>query len=294
MFFARLGVVLISTGLIYALGARLFSSRTYGVVAAACFASTPMVILAIRGGSDSLDQLPFVIGWLLCVDRFRISGAARDLAGAGALLGLGVYGYWAAIVMMPVYLAITVLALVLAADLRLADRRIAALLVAFVVAVAPMVAYVAMHPEYLRDRILAYGLYDANRYNILQGAREVFSWVGLTARSEVYYDYFNPAFLFLSGGGVARSLARPQVFHLPYVLLMGAGLHRIVTRAVPLTARLAIAAFLVAPAAAALTAQPPLAARAVLMAPAAALIAAYGVVHLVEFGRLRVAAKHRG
>jgi hypothetical protein len=294
MFFPHLGVILISTGLIYVLGARLFSSKTYGAIVAACFATTPLVMLAARGGSASLYQLPFVIGWLLCVDRFRTSGATRDLAGAGAVLGLGVYSFWAAAVMMPVYLAITVLALVMANDLRLGDRRIGAMAAAFVIAAAPMAVYVLVHPEYFRDRILAYGLYDANRYNILQGAREVFSWVGLTARSEVYYDYFNPAFLFLSGGGLARSLARPQVFHLPYALLLAAGLHRIVTRDVPLTAPLAIAAFLAAPAAAALTAQPPLAARAILMAPAAAVIAAYGVVHLLEFGRLRVAAKNRG
>jgi hypothetical protein len=289
----HLAVMLIATGLIYVLGARLFGSRTYGLVVAVCFATTPMVLLAMRGGS-SLYQLPFVIGWLVCIDRFRTSGAARDLAGAGGVLGLGVYSYWAAIVMMPVYLAITVLALVLATDLRLADRRIAGLVVAFGIAVAPMAAYLVMHPEYVRDRIIGYGLYDANRYNILQGAREVFSWVGLTARSEVYYDYFNPAFLFLSGGGVAGSLARPQVFHLPYVILLGAGFHRIATGDVPLTARLAIAAFFAAPAAAALTAQPPLAARAILMAPAAAVIAAYGVVQLLEWVRLRIAAKDRG
>ena len=287
-------IALLSTGLIYALGARLFSSKAGGMLVAAFFLTTPLIYHAVRGGSASLYQLPFVIGWLLCIDRFRTSGAARDLAGAGAVLGLGLYSFWAATVVMPVYLAITVVAIVLTSDLRLNDRRIGAMAAAFAVAAAPLAAYLLMHPEYFRDRILAYGLYDANRYNILQGSREVFSWVGLTARSEVFYDYFNPAFLFLSGGGLARSLAHPQVFHLPYALLLAAGLHRIVTRDVPITAWLAVAGFAAAPIAAALTAQPPVAARAILMAPCAAVIAAYGAVHLWEFRRLRVAAKNHG
>lgn len=289
---ARAVIVLVSAGLIYALGARLFSSKGLGLLVAACFLTTPLVFHAVGVGSASLYQLPFVIGWLLCVERFRSSGAGRDLAGAGAVLGLGVYSYWAAAVVMPLYLAITVLAFLLSRSA--APPKIALMVAAFAIAAAPLAAYLLMHPEYFRDRILAYGLYDANRYNILQGTREVFSWVGLTARSEVYYDYFNPAFLFLSGGGLARSLTHPQVFHLPYALLLAAGLHRIVTRDVPITAWLAVAGFVAAPAAAALTAQPPVAARAVLMAPCAAVIAACGAVHLLEFWRLRVAAKNRG
>lgn len=284
----------LSTGLIYALGARLFASKAWGLLVAVLFLTTPLIFHAVGGASQSVYQLPFVIAWLFCVDRFRSSGAARDLAGAGAVLGLGVYSFWAAAVMMPVYLAITVLAFVLASDVRLNDRRIWALVGACAVAAAPLAVYVLIHPESFRDRILAYRLYDANRYNVLQGAREVFSWVGLTARSEVYYDYFNPAFLFLSGGGLARSVAHPQVFHLPYAVLLAAGLHRIVTRDVPITAWLAVAAFVAAPLAAALTAQPPVAARAILMAPCAAVIAAYGALHLLEFRRLRVAAKNHG
>ncbi len=63
--------LLVSTGLIYALGARLLPSKLYGAAAAALFASTPLVWLAARAGSNALYQLPIVIGWLFCIDRFR-------------------------------------------------------------------------------------------------------------------------------------------------------------------------------------------------------------------------------
>ena len=85
----------------------------------------------------------------------------------------------------------------------------------------PFAIYLVLHPEYWRDRIMAHGLYDAHRYNLLQGAREMFSWVGLTARTEVYYDSFNPALLFLSGGGIEKSLTSPQVFLLPFAAVIG-------------------------------------------------------------------------
>ena len=56
-----------------------------------------------------------------------------------------------------------------------------------------------LHPEDFRSTVNALHLYDANRLNPLQGVRDMASWIGLTARSDVYYDYFNPAFLFITG-----------------------------------------------------------------------------------------------
>lgn len=274
-------VVLVATGLMYPLGARLLSSKLYGAAAAAFFASTPLVWLAARAGSEALYQLPIVIGWLVCIDRFRSEPRPLHLAAAGGLLALGLYTHPAAIVTMPVLLALSVVTLTALGGLPVSDRRLGAMLAAFVALAIPFAVYLALHPEHLHDRIMAHGLYDADRYNMLQGLREMFSWVGLTARTEVYYDSFNPALLFLSGGGIVKSITNPQVFLPPFAVVLALGFHRILTHDSPPAAWLAVGGFFAAPIAAALTAQPPVPARLLLMAPCAAIIAAYGLRHLM-------------
>ena len=274
-------VWLLSTGMIDALAARLLSSKWYGAAAAALFASMPLAWFAARAGSNALYQLPIVIGWLFCIDRFRSEPKARNLVAAGAVLALGLYTSPAAVVTMPVLLVVSVVVLA-AGGLAVSDRRLGAMLAAFAAVAIPFVIYLVLHPEYLRDRIVGHGLYDADRYNVLQGAREMFSWVGLTARTEVYYDSFNPALLFLSGGGITKSLTNPQVFLLPFAVLLAVGFHRILTRESPPAAWLAVGGFFAAPIAAALTAQPPVPSRLLLMAPFAAIIGAYGLQHILS------------
>jgi len=139
-------VLLVSTGLIYALGARLFPGKLYGAATAALFASMPLVWLAVRAGSNALYQLPIVIAWLFCIDRFRSDPNARNLAAAGAVLALGLYTYPAAIVTMPVLLALSVVVLVAAGGLAMSDRRLAAMPAAFVAVAIPFAIYRVLHP----------------------------------------------------------------------------------------------------------------------------------------------------
>src|ERR1700730_312086 len=126
-----------------------------------------------------------------------------------------------------------------------------------------------------RNAVNAYHLYDANRFNVRQGIREMASWVGLTARSEAYYDYFNPAFLFLTG----------HVLWWPLVVLVPAGLYQIVTEEATPPGRLLLAGFLVAPSAASLTADAPTPARILFITPFAAIVSAYGVKRLLAWHR---------
>ena len=115
-------------------------------------------------------------------------------------------------------------------------------------------------------------MYDAYRLNVLQGAHEMVSWVSLTARSDTYYGYFNPAFLFMTG----------RVLLFPLVVLLPAGVYRIlITESAPL-ARLALAGFLAAPFAASLTAERPTPERILFIATFAAIISTYGVRQLLS------------
>jgi hypothetical protein len=270
---AALAFVTVTTSIavLYLLGARMFASARFGILTAVLLALTPLLWRQAQGAPASLAPLPFVVGWLWAVAHIERADkvSVRWAAVAGGILGLGVYTSLAAIVMMPLYLLLTIGILV--HDRALARRQLGALIAAFAVAVSASVVQLLRHPEMFRNTVNAYHLYDANRFNVRQGIREMMSWVGLTARSEVYYDYFNPAFLFLSG----------DVLLLPLVVLVPVGLYQIVAEEATPLARLSLAGFLVAPFAASLTAEAPTPARILFITPFAAIVSAYGVKRLL-------------
>ena len=281
-----IGVIagVLSTALMYVLGARVFRSRWFGLISAAVFALTPLQFVQSHGAAGPHDALPFVIGWLLCVVRFSESSEPRWLLAAGGILGFGLYSHLASLVMMPLYLALTIvwLAIVRGASVR----PLVLLIVGFGAVALPGTLYVAQHPEYLRYHVNRFHIYDANRFDLVHGLREVVSWVGLTARSENYYDYFNPRFLFFQGHSFLESLRRPPVFLFPLAVLLPAGLHALVNRERTPIAWLVMGGFLIAPSAASLVVEPYVARRIVFMIPFAAIIAVYGIRHMLS-SRLR-------
>jgi hypothetical protein len=264
-----LGAIAIAAVLIYGAGTRaLTPPRLGGVLTAGLFALTPLLWVQGVHAPASLMPLPFVAGWLLVVSRCEPDRPGWWPAVAGICLGGGIYTSYAAIVMMPFFLALTI---ALAAHGRfLRPRDLAVMVAAFCLAIVPGAILLMRHPDAYRDTVNAYHLYDANRFNLRQGIREMSSWIGLTARSEVYYDYFNPAFLFMTG----------RVLLFPMVVLLPAGLYQILTAETTLLGRLSMAGFLAAPFAAALTADVPTPGRALLVTPFAAVVSAYGVAWL--------------
>jgi hypothetical protein len=179
------------------------------------------------------------------------------------------YTSYASLVMMPLFLLLTAALAVHARALPL--RGMAWMIAAFAVTVGPLALFLIGHPGLFQDTVNAFHLYDANRFNLRQGVREMVSWVGLTARSEVYYDYFNPAFLFLTG----------RVLLFPMALLVPVGLLQILADEESLLARLSMAGFFASPFAAALTAQAPTPGRILLLTPFAAIVSAYGLRRLL-------------
>ena len=239
------------------------------VLSAAILALTPILWRLAGSAPAALLPIPFVVAWLLAAGRWA---QARDMwagVAAGAVLGLGLYSSVGAAVMMPVYLALTV---AIFARGRIAPwRHLSGCVAAFALTAAPFAISWLNHPEQLRAVIKAHQLYDADRFSILQGLREMASWVGLTARSEVYWDYFNPAFLFLTGG----------VLLPPLLVLLPAGLFRMLRdQPSPLT-QLLLAGFAVAPLAASLTAEAPVPGRILFLTPFAAVISARGLQYLL-------------
>jgi hypothetical protein len=164
-------------------------------------------------------------------------------------------------------------------------RSIAGLVVVFALVAAPWALLLREYPAYIHDHVTANRLYDAQRFSVLQGIREMSSWVGLTARSEVFWDYLNPAFLFFSRNGLFESLTSPKVFLTPLVVLIPVGLYHVATRSSSLAKWVLIGGLLTAPIPGALTAQPPIASRFTNAIPFAALLATHGLAGWLS-GRL--------
>src|SRR5436190_20861717 len=101
----------LSTALMYGVGARVFGSHWFGLAVAGVFALTRLLVVQSQSAAGPIWALPFVIGWLLCVVRFSESSEPRWLLAAGAILGCGLYSHLASLVMMPLYLASTMVLL---------------------------------------------------------------------------------------------------------------------------------------------------------------------------------------
>ena len=264
-------------GLIYLVAARLFANAGLALFAAAVLAATPLLWRQSHTAPAFLYPLFFVFAWLIAIAPLlagRQGRASLPAASAGALLGLGMYAGDTAIVMMPLYLALTVLTAGLARIERI--RLLAILAGAFCVAVVPLAVWAVTHPEFLRQLLTSRRVGSEEPLNALQGLRQMASWVGLTARTGVYYEYLNPVFLFVT------SRALP----LPLVVLLPAGILHILTEEPTPPARLALAGFFAAPFAGALIAQEiPIEGGLTYILPFAPLVAAYGLRYLIALGR---------
>ncbi len=252
---------------------RHFAGLRGGAIAVALFATMPLTWLAFGGGAPQLVLVPLLLAWLLCADVYLAGNRIIWLALAGAALAQMIYMHQAGLVMAPVYLGVTAIVFL---SRRGRMRACGALAVGFALVALPWAIATLRDPQTLRDAVTAYGLYDANRFNPLQGMRELTSWTGLTVRSEVYWDCFNPALLFLGRGSVAKSLAGSTVFLLPFAIPLVRGLLAYVLHPRDAVDLLVLGSFVAAPAAAALIAHTPSAPRLILLAPIAAIVATRG------------------
>jgi hypothetical protein len=257
----------LAVALIYLAAARLLASKALGALVAVLFAATPLLWTLFAQDPRSLLPLVAVSGWLFAFSQFDAGRGLWWIGVAAAALGLGLYTTPPAGVMMPVYALITAVALVHRDKTSL--RAVAVFSLIFALSAIPL-AWMLFGPEdRLRTTVNTLRLYDANKLNVLQGIRDMASWVGLTARTEVYYNYFNPAFLFLTGG----------VLLPPLIVLIPIGLFHLIDRATP-AALVVLLGFLAAPAAAALLAEQPIPRRIFFITPFAAIVSAYALQRL--------------
>ncbi len=265
--------VLASLVLVAIFAARHAGRRSAALIAPSLCFAMPVAWVAAGGGAPQVVLVPFVLIWLLAFDQFYRTTGYRWLAFGGAALALMVYLHLAGLVLAPAHFVAGACVLAFRRD-RL--PALAAYAAGFAALALPKVVSGLQDSSAWVAAINAYGLYDANRFNVLQGIREVGSWVGLTARTEVYWDSLNPALLFLGKGRLTDALFGSQVFLLPLALPFARGLFAYLTQPRGPMDWLVLGALLVAPLASALLAQPPVAPRLILLTSVAAIIATRG------------------
>ena len=250
-----------------------------GVVAASMLALTPAMFIHSRLALTVIYPLPFVIGWLACLRRFNAGRGfspteKRLIFAAGLLLGLAVYAYLAALVMLPVYISLTIWFLWSRGSLRYSSW----LFLGVAAALIPLLLWQVAYPDRYYELIRSYRLGAAS-----EGANAIpalISLEGLRFRLHQWWLYFDPAYLFISGDtSMTNSTRSAGCFPLAFAVLIPIGVHRLWTRGS--FGRLLIAGFATAPLAAIMTGTVDLNRyRALFILPFGALLAAAGFERL--------------
>ena len=202
-------IAVLNVVLTFLVARRLFESNAIGLVAAGMLLLTPVHFIRGRLLLSPLYSIPFILAWLLSLARFEEIRSTKRLVNAAIWLGLGAYSYLAAVVMMPIYLIVTLVI----GYWRVGLSSVVKAAAAFAVTLVPMVLWYATHPERNSQIVRAYQL-DANAESPL--AR----WLGL------YWSFFDPSFLFVSGdSSLINSTREAGFFPVVFAILLPVGLY---------------------------------------------------------------------
>ena len=264
-----------ASALVAAAAWRMLHSRLLAALAAAIFLSSPIVLAGLstdlRRAASMLVPVAWLLAMLVSVERTD----ARAAAVAGVIAALGLYLRPASLITMPLLMACAAAGIAIRHEKAIALRQLAWLAAAFTAVATPAAIALASQPSQVTQLILSHGLYDATTYNVLQGLREMFSWVGLVARSEAYWNYFDPSPWFFSDA---------RVFLAPLALPVALGLYRLM---VPVTAAswLVLSGLAVAAVPHMLIARPVDQSRLLMAAPFVPLLAVAGIAWVARAAR---------
>lgn len=259
---------MVSVGVMFLVARRLFRSDALGLTAAALLAVTPGLFINSRLALSITYPIPFILAWLWCVTRFLTGGDRRHLFGAGFVLGVGMYTYAASLIMMPLYLAFTMMIVG-------RERRTLAwaAVLGFAVALVPMGAWQVMHPDRYLNLLQAYQVQDAAR------------GPSFASRLGTFWMFFNPDYLFLSGDSrLTNSTRTAGLFPLACAAFIPVGVYQLWRGRNNALGQCILAGFLTAPLATVISGR--LEINRVLNAiPFGVLVAVYGMTALLSARR---------
>lgn len=256
----------------------IFKRLILAVVAASLLVLTPAHFVFSRLGLSVIYPLPFILAWLLCLLWFLERRSEGVLFAGTACLGIGVYSYLASVVTMPVCLVLTCIAI------RRERPGIRLYLVAaagFFIPLLPLLVWHLRHPERYGELVQQYQLYDSAHVGLLRGLRSLVGYFGLGVRSDVYWRFFSPGFLFFSGdSSIVDSTREAGVFTWPVAILLPLGIYQIIAGGRRPIGPLLLGGFALAPLASVITADVAIH-RSLALLPFGVLIAAYGAEALL-------------
>ncbi len=275
--------------LMFLVARRIFKSDLTGAIVALMLAISPSHLMHSRLGVSLLLPLPFALLWLYALTEYVETKAVRYLWACAVILGSALYGYLAAVILMPIYLVCT--AWVAWPD-RLQDglsresmRRMGVLVAGFVIPILPIVIYQLLHRERYGQLIAAYHPY-APRFGPLQGAKELLSYFSLSVRTSNYWTNISPGLLFFdSDPSLINSTRAAGVFLWPMVFFFAAGVYRILTARRSRFSLVLLIGLLTAPLPQVLTVDVGIR-RSLVMVVFGTLIAGYGVEFLLAQRRI--------
>jgi 4-amino-4-deoxy-L-arabinose transferase-like glycosyltransferase len=286
--------------LIYFVVKRLGGDSRAAIVSAALLALTPAHFIQSRMAMDYIYPVVFVLGWLLLLAIFLERRKPRTLFVATTLLGLGVYSYIASLIMMPLYLALTMLVLYWTGER--APRTYVTAIAGFLWPLVFLGLWVWMHPATVLETLHRYQVRSEHAAassaasSVAAGlaSRRPVNFSALAGRISLYWHFYDPAYLFLTGGyaNVVNSTPHVGVFLAPLGVFVPVGMWSLLARRRPSALeRAVIVGFLTAPVAACLVVPEPYALdREMELLPFAVILAAVGIGRMLPSPRRAVRA----
>jgi 4-amino-4-deoxy-L-arabinose transferase-like glycosyltransferase len=213
-------VAVLNVVLMFFAARAIFQSTWLGLLAAVMLALTPIHFIRGRLLLSPLYTIPFVLAWLWALRRFEQQPSAGRFVAACAWLAAGMYSYLAAVVMMPLYLAMTIAIAV--RSLRWRSIALAAVVVG--ACLLPMAAWYLTHPERNAQIVSAYQL---------SAGRSPAAAIG--GRLHLYWQFFDPAYLFVSGdASMINSTRTSGLFPWAFAALLPIGLVSVIRGGQPI------------------------------------------------------------
>jgi len=279
--------------LMFFIASRIFRSERWGFFAAALLAVTPAHVIHSRLAMDFIYPVAFVMAWLLCLLIYLERRRLAWLFLATVLLGLGFFSYIASMITMPLFVLVTLVAL-WTTSTRSA-RPYAVAIAGFLCPLLLLSPWLLYHWSFVTDTLGRYQIgvaagttgpvtHDGSPDVIVRGVLAGLRPTMLAERLSLYWRFFDPAYLFVTGGfaRLTNSTRHVGLFPLPFLLLVPLGLVQMITvRRTPISL-LIFLGFALAPVAACLTVLEPYASdRELVLLPFGVLIAAFGAERLL-------------
>jgi len=267
--FPSVVIGILNVCLMFPIARRIFGNDKYALLAAGLLALTPTHILHSRMAMDYLYPVPFVMAWLLCLLIYLERRQLKWLFIAGLILGFGFYSYIASVVMMPLYLLLTMVVLFRAVTRPFKECLVA--VAGFAAPVTIVILWLAANPAVIPETM--------SRYAVSSGSVNRVAFSDLTRRLSIYWSFFDPGFLFVSGGytHTMNSTRRVGVFLLPLLVFLPVGFVRLAAAPRQAIDPLLLFGFGLAPLAACLMPEPYAIDRELVVLPFAVLLATLGV-----------------